>query len=54
MGRAKYSFKLFREFIRFARAHRAYWILPLILILALAGLLVATGQIAAPLLYALF
>ncbi len=54
MRRARYSFKLFREFVQFARAHRAYWIVPLILVLGVAGLLVATGQVAAPLLYALF
>lgn len=54
MGAVRNSVKLFREFVGFARANRAYWIVPLILILGAAGLLVVVGQAAAPLLYTLF
>lgn len=48
------STRLFREFVSFARENRAYWIIPLILVLGAAGLLVVAGQAAAPLLYTLF
>lgn len=54
MSRFGYSFRLFGEFLRFARDNKAYWIVPLILMLGLAALLVVTGQSAAPLLYTLF
>ena len=54
MSRIGESFKLFREFVRFARANRAYWIVPFILVLGLTGLLIVAGQAGAPLLYALF
>ncbi len=54
MGKISYSFKLFAEFVRFARAHRVYWIVPLVVFLGLAALVVVGGQSAAPLLYTLF
>jgi hypothetical protein len=54
MSRLGYSFRLLGEFWRFARENKAYWIVPLILVLGLAALLVVTGQSAAPLLYTLF
>ena len=54
MSRVGYGFKLLREFFRFARETRAYWLIPLIGILALAGLVIVGGQAAAPLLYTLF
>lgn len=54
MSRFGDSMRLFREFVRFARANRVYWIVPFILVLGLTGLLVVAGQSAAPLLYALF
>ena len=54
MGKAAYAFKLFREFVRFARENRAYWIIPLILMLGLTALFIVAGQGAAPLLYTLF
>ena len=49
-----YGFKLLGEFVRFARAHRAYWLIPLMLILGLVALVIVAGQGAAPLLYTLF
>ena len=54
MGKFTYSFKLFAEFVRFAREHKAYWIIPLVVFLALASVVVVGGQSAAPLLYTLF
>jgi hypothetical protein len=46
--------KLFREFLGFARANRAYWIIPFVLMLGLTALVIVAGQVAAPLIYALF
>jgi hypothetical protein len=54
MRKASYGWKLIGEFVRFARAHRAYWLIPLMLLLGLAALVVVAGQGATPLLYTLF
>jgi hypothetical protein len=54
MGKASYSFRLFRDFVRFAREQRAYWLIPLVLMLGAIGIFIVAGQAAAPLLYALF
>ena len=54
MGKARYSVKLFREFVQFARENRAYWIIPLILMLGITGFIIIAGQAGAPLIYALF
>jgi hypothetical protein len=54
MRRTGYGFKLIGEFVRFARENRAYWLIPLMLLLGLAGLVIVAGQSAAPLLYTLF
>lgn len=54
MSKFRYSFNLFGEFARFAHANKAYWIIPLILVLGLAAFVVVAGQSAAPLLYTLF
>jgi len=54
MARGKDSFKLFKDFVAFARQNRIYWIVPLVVMLGLAGLLIVAGQAAAPLIYALF
>jgi len=54
MRRAGYAVKLVGEFFRFARANRAYWLIPLVLALGLAALVIVAGQGAAPLLYTLF
>ena len=54
MGKLGYSIKLMREFVGFARAHRAYWIIPLMLLLGFAVAIVVAGQGSGPLLYTLF
>jgi hypothetical protein len=54
MAKLSYSFKLFAEFVRFARENKMYWIIPLVVFLGLATFVVVGGQSAAPLLYTLF
>jgi hypothetical protein len=54
MARLRYVGSLIREFVAFARAHKAYWILPLLLVLGLMAFLVFVGQGAAPFIYTLF
>ena len=54
MPKVGYSLKLFREFVGFAHEKRAYWIVPLIVILGIAAVLIVTSQVAAPLIYTLF
>jgi hypothetical protein len=54
MAKTGYSLKLFREFLGFAREKRAYWIVPLIVVLGLAAALIVSSQVAAPLIYTLF
>jgi hypothetical protein len=54
MRKAGYSVKLFREFVRFARENRTYWIIPLVLLLGFAAILIVAGQVSAPLIYTLF
>jgi hypothetical protein len=54
MSKLRYSGTLVKEFLAFARAHKAYWIVPLLLILGLLGLLIAAGQVSAPFIYTVF
>jgi hypothetical protein len=54
MGKIGSAGKLLREFVRFARANRAYWIVPFVIMLAITGVVIVAGQTAAPLIYALF
>lgn len=53
-NRIGYAGKLLREFARFARDQKAYWIVPLVLLLGLCGLVIVATQSAAPLIYTLF
>ena len=54
MTKLTHSFKLLREFTGLAREKRAYWLVPLAILLGLAAFVVVAGQAAAPLLYTLF
>ena len=54
MSKAGYSLKLFREFVRFARETRNYFLVPLVILLALAALIIVVSQSAAPLIYTIF
>ena len=53
-GRLGYVGTLIGDFIGFAREHKAWWIVPLLIVLALVALLIATGQASAPFIYTLF
>ena len=54
MSKLRYSATLFKQFLQFAKAHKAYWIIPLILIMALMVVLITVGQFSAPFIYTLF
>ncbi len=55
MLRLRHLGALIGEFAAFAVVNRAWWIIPLVLAIGLAGLLVVVGQAAAPVtLYPLF
>jgi hypothetical protein len=54
MRRLRYLGRLFGELFAFAREHKAYWIVPMALLLALVVLLVVASQSAAPFIYTLF
>jgi len=45
---------LLGEFLGFAWHNKAWWIVPVVLVLLLLGLLLFTGQAAAPFIYTLF
>ena len=52
---ARHLGKLLKEFGQFAWENKAWWIVPIVLVLLLIALLVATGQGAAPaFIYTLF
>lgn len=50
----KHFVRLLREFGDFAWQNKAWWILPLVLVLLLVALLVVTSQTATPFVYTLF
>ncbi len=54
MGKLAHTGKLIGEFARFARQNKVYWIVPLVIVLLLAGLLVVVSQGASPFVYTLF
>ena len=54
MNKFFYVGSLVKEFCRFARAHKVYWIMPLILVMILLVVLISVGQISAPFIYTLF
>jgi hypothetical protein len=54
MSRLGYAGSLFKELLQFAREHKAYWIVPFVLVLGLVVLLVLTSQASAPFIYTLF
>jgi len=54
MAKISHGPKLLREFVRFAMANKAYWLIPLILALGIAAGLVVVFQGAAPLIYTLY
>jgi hypothetical protein len=54
MKALRYLGKLLLEFWHFAMANKAWWIIPIVLMLLVLGLLVFMGQSAAPFIYTLF
>lgn len=50
----KHLGRLLKEFGGFAWHNKAWWIIPMILVLLLLALLIVTGQTAAPFIYTLF
>ena len=54
MASVRYGVKLLREFVGFARDNKAYWIVPLVMLLGAVSLLIVTGEAIVPLVYTLF
>ena len=54
MRAAKYLGRLIGEFFTFAWHNKAWWMVPVALVLLLIAFLVAGGTAAAPLIYTLF
>ncbi len=54
MGKLSYGRRLVRELWQLAMERKAYWIIPLMLVLGLIALLIATSQASAPFIYTLF
>jgi len=50
----KYLWRLIREFFGFAWHNKAWWILPIVLVMLLMALLIVLGQTTAPFIYTLF
>lgn len=50
----KYLGRLLEEFFAFAWQNKAWWIVPIVLVLLLLALLIVAGQGAAPFVYTLF
>lgn len=54
MPAPRHLLAFFRELFAFARAHKAWWIVPVVVILLLAGLLIVTVSAISPFIYSLF
>ncbi len=54
MHRLRYALTLLRHFIRFAAENKIYWMVPVVLVLALLGLVIFSGQAATPFIYSLW
>lgn len=54
MRAIKYGGRLFWEFIGFAWHNKAWWIIPIVLVLLLMGVLITTTQTVAPVIYKIF
>lgn len=54
MGRLRYAGTLLGHLVRFASENKVYWIVPLLLVLALLALVVFTGQASTPFIYTLW
>jgi hypothetical protein len=54
MRAIKYLGRLLREFGEFAWHNKAWWIVPIVLVLLLLGFIVVSGSSVAPFIYTLF
>jgi hypothetical protein len=54
VNRATYAVQLLGQFVAFAREYKAYWIIPMVLLLALVLGVIVAAQSSAPFIYALF
>lgn len=54
MPRLRHVGSLLAEVGRYAARNRAWWLVPIVVALLILGLLIATGQVAAPFIYTLF
>ncbi len=54
MYRLRHLGQLLAEVGRFAARNKAWWMVPLIVVMLILGLMIATGQVAAPFIYTLF
>jgi uncharacterized integral membrane protein len=50
----KYLGRLLKEFFGFAWHNKAWWIIPVIIVLLLMAMLIVLGQTTAPFIYTLF
>lgn len=54
MRMLKYTGRLLKEFTGFAWQNKAWWILPVVIVLLLLSVLIFAGSSAAPFIYTLF
>ena len=54
MRTLRYFIRLLREFLDFARHNKAWWMIPVVLVLLLLGIFIVTSQTVAPFIYTLF
>jgi len=52
--RLKHLARLLAEVGRYAARHKAWWLVPMVVVLLLLALLIFTGQASAPFIYTLF
>jgi hypothetical protein len=50
----KHLAALMAEFKAFAWQHKAWWVIPMVVVMFMLGLLIVVGQGAAPFIYTLF
>ncbi|MDP2932995.1 MAG: DUF5989 family protein [bacterium] len=50
----KYLWRLLKEFFGFAWHNKAWWIIPIVIVLLLMAMLIVLGQTTAPFIYTLF
>ncbi|MBK8167081.1 MAG: hypothetical protein IPK64_14170 [bacterium] len=54
MHRLQHLARLLAEVGRYAARHKAWWLVPMVVVLLLLALLIFTGQASAPFIYTLF